>query len=487
MHARFWRTLVCLGLSAVTTPVVAETWTGFRGQGNSVATSDSLPWDVSTRGRAGGHWTVRLPGYGQSSPVVWDQTVFVTSVSGENKEHLHLLAVSLRDGSILWQKDASGTQRVPDRDTVSRGAPTPVVDAEQVYAVFESGDVLAATHAGEVVWTRSFVKDYGEIQGPHGYSSSPVLVDDLLILQVAHSGPSYILALDRKTGANRWKVDHPSQTGWSSPVVHRVGDQAQVIVSTSGSVRALDAATGKELWAMSDISGNSTASPTISGNYVLIGAGGERGAGGGRRPGGERAGGERAGGGERPTGGERAGGERPSGRPSGRPAGEPAAEGRGDEAPQRTAAGPPGSALLRLSPTEGEAERVVWRAAAVTTGYSSPVILGDYAYFVNRTGVAQCVELATGAVQWQHRLPGEVWASPVANNGHITFFGKFGAVVTLKGGPELVEVAESQLSATDVVCGVAATSDSWLIRTGRSLIRVGQPDSGAAPATGASE
>jgi outer membrane protein assembly factor BamB len=88
--------------------------------------------------------------------------------------------------------------------------------------------------------------------------------------------------------------------------------------------------------------------------------------------------------------------------------------------------------------------------------------------------------MATGEVRWQHRLPGEVWASPVANNGHVTFFCKHGSVVTLKGGSELVEVAESHVSTTDVVYGVAAVDSAWIVRTGRGLVCIRNQ---AAPAT----
>lgn len=218
------------------TSKVALTWPGFRGQGNGHASVERLPVTWEMRGRRSGSWTTRLPGYGQSSPVVWNDTAFVTAVSGDQKERLHLLAIGLRDGKVRWTRDFDATQRIPDGDAVSRGAPTPVVDADRVYAVFESGDVFAVTHQGEIAWQRSFVKDYGEIKGPHGYASSPVLAPGTLVLQVAHAGPSYVLALDTATGQNRWKVEHPSQTGWSTPALFEHDGVRGVIVSSSGSV-----------------------------------------------------------------------------------------------------------------------------------------------------------------------------------------------------------------------------------------------------------
>jgi outer membrane protein assembly factor BamB len=363
--------------------------------------------------------------------VVWRDRVFVTAVSGEEKERLHVLAMSLADGSLLWQREFQGTQKVKDSDTVSRSAPTPALDAERVYAVFESGDVFTLSHAGELLWHRSFVNDFGEIKGPHGFASSPVLVNDLCVIQVAHSGPSYVLALDKATGSDRWRTEHPSQSGWSTPAILRRGNQAQVVISTSGSVRGLDAATGRESWMFSDVNGNSTASPTIAGDFLLVGASTEPGGGGGK------------GGRGRSSGAEGASG------------GPPAA--------------PSGSIALTLSSGMTNPASA-WKSTKVSCGYASPVVLDGLAYFVNRVGVVQCVDMATGEMRWQHRLPGEVWASPVANNGHVTFFCKHGPVVTLKGGSELVEVAESQVSTTDVVYGVAAVDSAWIVRTGRGLV-----------------
>jgi outer membrane protein assembly factor BamB len=434
-------------VASVTADVRSENlWSGFRGHGNSHAVGKRLPLSWEPRERNPGSWNIRLPGYGQSSPAIWQETIFVTAVSGEEKDQLHVLAISVADGKVLWQKDFIGTQKVKDSDTVSRGAPTPVVDANRVYAVFESGDIVALTHAGESSWQRSFVKEFGEIKGPHGYSSSPVLAEGMVILQVVHAGPSYVLVLDSATGEQRWKVDHPSQTGWSTPLVIRRGDSTQVIISTSGSVRSLETTTGRELWALNDVRGNGTASPTIDGDYILIGASGERG--GGRRGG--------------PGGADRSSADTGAA---------PKAAGGAVTAEHSSSA--PGSLAIHLA--DPQSAKIAWNSSKVTSGYASPLLLDGLAYFVNRVGGVQCVDVATCEVKWQHRLPGQAWASPIAINGHILFFCKEGAVVTLKAGPELVEVAESQISATDIVYGVAADDRSWIVRTGRGLIRVTAP------------
>ncbi len=422
----------------------AETWPGFRGTGNSQTTAKDLPAAWELRGRGNGSWTIRLPGYGQSSPVIWKDRIFVSAVAGAEKEQLHALAVSLSDGKTLWHQEFAGTQHVKDSDAVSRGAPTPVADGERVYFVFESGDIFALSHAGELLWQRSFVKDYGEIKGPHGFSSSPVLARGQLIVQVSHSGDSYILSLDTTTGKNRWKVDHPSQTGWGTPTVVTRDEKQQIIISTAGSVRALNASDGSQLWIVDEVQGNSTASPTVAGDLVVIGASTESG-GGGRRGGGES--------GDRPPSAAGEGAARPASNPTWA-----------------------GSLALRLGGSGNvSASNIVWRSNKVSAGYSSPLVLEGRAYFVNRVGVAQCVDVQSGELKWSERLPGACWTSPVANDGRVFFFCKEGSVAVYRAGDVAESLGESSISTTDVVYGVAAVNGAWIVRTGRGLIRISSP------------
>lgn len=416
------RTLLILCSVASASAESPVNWTGFRGAGDSHVTVRHVPVTWEPRGgRRGGNWTIRLPGYGQSSPVVWGDQIFVTAVSGTDKEHLHVLAIDLQSGQTRWQKDFAGTQRVPDGDAVSRAAPTPVIDAEHCYVMFESGDLFALTHAGELVWQRSIVKEFGEFQGPHGYGSSPILADGKLVVQVCHNGPSYLLAIDRMTGKDLWKVDHPSETGWSTPAAYRRGETNGIVVSSSGSVRAYDVRDGRELWFVTGIRGNSTASPSIADDVVVIGGGSDR---------------------------------------------------MGPPLPEGVTAG---SLAIRLGGSgDVSATHVLWKSSKVSSGYASPLVHEGRAWFVNRVGGVQCVDIVSGNILGQTRLPGTAWASPLWHRGKLFFFGKDGAVTVLADGPELQEIGESQLAATDVVYGVAAVEGAWIVRTGRGLLRIGE-------------
>ncbi len=94
---------------------------------------------------------------------------------------------------------------------VSRAAPTPVVDGERIYAFWESGDVIAVDHSGETLRRRQLATDYGVFEGNHGLGSSPVLGDGVLVVQITHAGPSYLLGLEAATGKTLWKHDRPAK------------------------------------------------------------------------------------------------------------------------------------------------------------------------------------------------------------------------------------------------------------------------------------
>ncbi|MFM7831948.1 MAG: PQQ-binding-like beta-propeller repeat protein, partial [Planctomycetaceae bacterium] len=141
--------------------------------------------------------------------------------------------------------------------SASRAAPTPVVDASGVYCFFEGGDVLALSHSGELLWKRDLVAEYGRFQNNHGLGSSPTQTDDLVILNIEHRGPSFLLALQKRTGATVWRSERPSGTSWTSPIVAEFGGELQVIVSSAGSVTGWSPRDGVQLWTVGGLAGNS--------------------------------------------------------------------------------------------------------------------------------------------------------------------------------------------------------------------------------------
>ena len=147
-----------------------------------------------------------MPGYGQSSPVIWNQQIYTTSTKGDHSETITVSACSLSDGKEIWRQSFESSEPVERSRMVSQAAPTPVADAAGFYVFFESGDLLALDHQGEKRWKRNLAKDYGPLTGHHGLGSSLCQQPDRLVLLLDHPDPSYLLCFDKQTGKTVWEV-----------------------------------------------------------------------------------------------------------------------------------------------------------------------------------------------------------------------------------------------------------------------------------------
>lgn len=392
-------------------PKPGESWPAFRGKGDSRTEARGLPLRWSDQSNIA--WNVELPGYGQSSPVVWRDRIFITAVSGVEKEKLHVVCLDLKSGSTLWRKDFAATDVMKDSPTVSRAAPTAVVDAERVYAFFESGDVLALDHQGKLLWQRKLSEYYGHYKGNHGLGSSLAIADEAVIALVAHEGPSFLLALDKRTGRNVWKTEREAGVGWGAPILTAEAKAAQILVSVSGVLSAYDTQTGKLLWALKGIKGNNIPSPTVSAGTVVVGSS-EKGH----------------------------------------------------------------NFALRLAATGPVDEAsILWRAQEATASFNSPLIHQGHVYFVNKVGVAFCLDLQTGEERWRQRLGGECWASPLAAGERLYFFTNTGKTVVIRTGAKFELLAENTLSNVERVYGVAAVNHALLLRLGQRLIKLSETPS----------
>ena len=260
--------LICC-LSIAASP--GDSWSGFRGTGDSVSLAESVPVEWSDDTVA---WRQPLKGYGQSSPIVFGGRVIVTSMAGDNKETAVISFFDLKDGELLRVQEIPSSQQVKASGMVSRGAPTPCCDAERVYLLFESGDLLATDHVGEILWKRSLVREYGEIQGNHGISSSLAQNSDRIFVLMNHGGPSYLMACNKTNGETVWKTDYEKRVSWNSPVVSRPGDSSSdlIVVSGGGRIDAYDATNGVTAWFLDGVDGNTVPSATVAESQVWIGS-----------------------------------------------------------------------------------------------------------------------------------------------------------------------------------------------------------------------
>ncbi|MCY2938561.1 MAG: PQQ-binding-like beta-propeller repeat protein [Planctomycetota bacterium] len=370
-------------------PASHAVWAGFRGDGSSSTRAADLPlrWSPD-RGIA---WKVGIPGYGQSSPVIWGESAFVTSVDGAGKESLRVHRVDLAEGKVSWTKSMNASMKGRNNPMMARAAPTPVVDADGIYAFFESGDLVAFSHSGADLWRLSLVEMGIEPKNNHGLGCSPAQTADRIILLIDHAGPCFLAAIDKKTGKMAWKADRPQRSSWTSPVATRVRDREVVFVSSAGAVDAYDAVTGSLLASQEGLTGNSIPSPTVIGSSVFIGAGENR-----MKP--------------------------------------------DLEASRRS------NCRLELVEESGKFSfRKTWEGTKAISHHASPVTCGNQVYLIDKNGILFCLDRDTGKEVFSKRLPNHQWATPISANGKLFLFGKDGVTTILKAGPEWNLIANNRL------------------------------------------
>ncbi len=218
-------------------------------------------------------WQAEIEGYGQSSPVVGQGQVYVTSISGPNKEKCHIAAFDLASGKKLWQHDFDSATQAENTNYISKAAPTPIVDDAGLICFFEGGNIVALDHAGKVRWERNLVTEFGAIESRHGLSASIEQSGNVAFIWVERSAEPYVLAIDKATGKDVWKVPGIGATSWASPRLVPVDGGEHLVLSGIGSITGLDPATGKSLWKLEGITGNSTPTPfPVGKGRFLIGA-----------------------------------------------------------------------------------------------------------------------------------------------------------------------------------------------------------------------
>ncbi len=360
-------------------------WTSFRSGGESRATGElPLRWNP----QEGIAWQFELPGYGQSTPIILQDRVYVTAVEGTQKEFCLVLCYDLISGEELWRYEFQSANPSPSNYMASRAAPTPTVDERGLYAFFETGDVLAVNLQGEKLWHRELTADYGKFDNNHGLGASPTHNATHVFLNIEHRGPSYLLALDKLSGETSWKVERESGSSWSSPIVAEVNGAEHLIVSSGGSVAAYNVQDGSQLWSLDGLDGNTVPSPTLVNSKLFIGA---------RLP-------------------------------------EFAAEGSVRS-----------NCCIDLSKLGAEGPEVLWRAEKAVSDYCSPVQVGNVTYFVNKGGLLYCVDSLSGKLHYVKRLGTDCWGTPIVAGDLVYFFGKDGKTQVLKASSEYQLVASNHL------------------------------------------
>jgi outer membrane protein assembly factor BamB len=246
----------------------AGNWSRFRGpNGSGITEATTIPvkW-----GEDDYNWKMKLPGCGHSSPVVWEGKLFV-SCADEKSGQRTLLRVDSTSGKQVWRRDfASKTHHLHSFN--SYASSTPVLDAERVYitrATPEEVTLQALGHDGRDVWRRNL----GAFESMHGSGSSPILFGELVILAVDKKGKAFIIAVDRKTGKTRWRLERRSGlTPASTPCVHEANGTPPTLIfsSTAHGLNAVDPTTGKVVWGLEKVFLDRCVGSPISAGKLVI-------------------------------------------------------------------------------------------------------------------------------------------------------------------------------------------------------------------------
>jgi len=413
-----------LGAGATSWP----TWRGPSGAGIAPSAQPPTTWSDQQNVK----WKAKIPGYGFSTPIVWQDRIFLlTSIEtteevpgaqaaaptpppppdgGEQKgkggkggkrgggpgggtkpTKVHEFAVVALDratGKIIWQKTAR--REVPHEGrhpTNSFASASPVTDGERLYASFGSRGIYCYDLQGKLLWE----KDLGAMRTRNGFGegASPALAGDHLIVPWDHEGGSFIVGLNQKTGAEVWRQPRDESSTWATPLIVEVGGKTQAIVPASKRTRSYDTATGKIIWEAAGLTTNVIPTPVTGHGMVYVTSG---------------------------------------------------YQGYSLQA-------------IKLSATGdvSDTPAIVWQARKGTPYVSSPVLSANRIYVTKGLDAyLTCLNALTGDIYYQDQqlegMRGGVYASPLASNGHVYFVGREGLVTVIKDAEKFEVVAKNQLS-----------------------------------------
>ena len=414
-------------------------WPSFRGDNASgIGDGQGIPstWD----GESGKNirWKTPVPGIALSSPIVWGDTVFVTSAESKEADEtfrtglygdvdsveddsVHtwkLYAIDKKTGEIKWQRDAiSGKPKVKRHLKSSHANPSPVTDGKHVVAHFGSEGMFCYDFDGNLVWKQELgVLNSGwfyDASYEWGFSSSPILHDGRVIIQTDIQKNSYIAAFDVKTGKELWRTSRDEIPTWATPTILESPEPGGVdeVVTNGTTIRGYDAATGKELWTLTPNSEVTVGTPVVADGLAYV------------------------------TGGY----------PPARPVYAIKYGARGD---------------LTLPKGETSSEFIAWSVNPGGTYIPSPIVYRGILYTFHNNGRLAAYDAKTGELHYRERVGGAASysGSPVAADGRLFFTTEDGVTHVVRAGKVYQELGSNELG--EVVMTSPAISDGLLIMRG---------------------
>jgi outer membrane protein assembly factor BamB len=381
MVSRFRVMLVVLIVLAAWAPgALAENWPGFRGpRGDGTSLEKGLPLRWSATENIA--WKVRVPGRGHASPVVWEDRLFLVSALEAQQERV-LLCLDRRTGKTLWQRTVLKAPLEPIHTLNSYASSTPLTDGQRVYVSFldrERMFIAAYDFQGNRVWA----VHPGPFSSKHGYSSSPILYKDRVIVNGDHDGDGFLIGLNSRTGERVWKIARPNNTrSYCTPLIREVKGRPQMMLSGSKCVASYSPEDGSLQWILDGPTEQFVAAPVYNGRLLFITAG----------------------------------------------------------YPDRhiLAIRPDGKGNVTNS-------HIAWRTRRGCSYVPSPIVMGEFLLVVSDGGFLTCFVADTGEILWTERLGGGHSASPVSSEDRVYFQSDRGVTTVVRPGRTFEKLAVNEI------------------------------------------
>ena len=397
----------------------ADNWHQWRGPSNdgiSQAAGAPTHWSQTENVQ----WRLPLPGEAASTPVVWEDKIFLTSAEGNT---LVLMCISTR-GEELWKRTIGRGNRIVRGGEGNSAAPSPVTDGERVWAFFGTGDLVCYDLQGNEVWHTNIAKRYGRFNLYFVMASTPLLDKDRLYMHLIHSNAWLVLALDKMTGEEIWKHKRKSDAteecehAYTSPILYRDAEREYLIVHGADYVTAHSLEDGSEIWRCGDLNPKTSynytlrfvATPVVTEGLIVV----------------------------------------PSAKNGPVVGIDPAAQG---------------------DVTNSKWQR--WKLRQGTPDVPSPLIHDGLIYLCRENGDLICLDAETGKQLYRERTHRHRHrASPVYANGHIYLTSRDGVITVVKAGREFEIVASNSMGEV-IAASPVITDQALYLRSYQALYAIG--------------
>lgn len=440
--ALFTCSLLTLTLSnSIAATPRSSNWPQWRGpDGQGVSMEKGLPEEWSDTKNV--KWKTPIAGRGHSSPIVWGKKIFLTTALdgevipgrpagvthklsdgtdfvhpdavGANLIHtFKVICIDRNSGKILWERVAyEGPVYDSRHRKASFASSTPATDGKYVFAFFGSEGLYAYDFNGKLVWKQNLGK-LGTASV--GYGVSPVLYQNLVIMQCDDSGMnSFMAAFDKKTGKEVWRTPRRVDVTWSTPVLVHTARGIELVAAAAEAIIAYDPLTGKELWRHKGLESNAVPTPVVSNDLVVLTSG----------------------------------------------------------APNKIALAIKAGGTGDITGTS----QLVWTYNKGTAYVPSPILYGDYVYLTTDRGLLTCLDAKTGKIEYEGArvpVPATFSASPVAYEGKILMTSEDGETFVLKAGPKH-EIIRTNSLGEPVYASPAIADGGIFIRGEKNLFAIGK-------------